>query len=459
MAVIALKCPNIKVTVYDLNQDRINAWNSDKLPIYEPGLDEVVKHTRGKNLFFTTDYDDVVKSDIIFVSVNTPTKTTGVGRGRAANTLYIELCARTIRDKITSGHKIIVEKSTVPIKTSSVIEKILKSSKTGAHFDILSNPEFLAEGSAIRDLTHPDRVLIGGQSESAVEVLAGVYNQWVSRDKIITTNLWSSELSKLVANAFLAQRVSSINAISALCESTGADVSEVSRAVGHDTRIGSKFLQPSVGFGGSCFQKDILNLVYLCEYYGLKDVADYFYGVVQINDFQRERFAHKIIHKMFNTITHKKIAIFGFAFKANTGDTRESSSIFVSKHLLEERAQLRIYDPKVPEQQIRTDLKAAMNGTYHIDIGAETSNTKDEIVDKNVQIFNDPYEAAKGAHAIVILTEWGEFKEYDYERIAGDMVQPPFLFDGRLLLDTKKMREIGFDVTCIGKADSNPPSW
>eukprot|EP00818_Percolomonas_sp_WS_P003543 CAMPEP_0117444854 /NCGR_PEP_ID=MMETSP0759-20121206/5474_1 /TAXON_ID=63605 /ORGANISM="Percolomonas cosmopolitus, Strain WS" /LENGTH=459 /DNA_ID=CAMNT_0005236971 /DNA_START=144 /DNA_END=1520 /DNA_ORIENTATION=+ len=459
MSVIALKCPNIKVVVYDLNEARINAWNSQNLPIYEPGLDDIVQQTRGKNLFFTTDYEEVVKADIIFVSVNTPTKTTGIGKGRAANTLYIELCARTLRERITSGRKIIVEKSTVPIKTSSVIEKILKTSKSGARFDIVSNPEFLAEGTAVKDLTAPDRVLIGGQSSEAVEVLASVYAEWVPRERIITTNLWSSELSKLVANAFLAQRVSSINAISALCECTGADVSEVARAVGHDSRIGSKFLQASVGFGGSCFQKDILNLVYLCEYYGLKEVADYFYGVVQINDFQRQRFAHKIIHKMFNTITHKKIAIFGFAFKANTGDTRESSSIFVSKHLLDERANLRIYDPKVPEDQIRTDLKAVMNGSYHIDVGMDGSSSKDELVEKHVEIFNDPYEAAKGAHAIVILTEWAEFKEYDYEKIAKSMVQPPFLFDGRMLLDAKKMRELGFDVTCIGKADQSPPQW
>lgn len=459
MSIIALKCPHIRVVVYDLNEPRINAWNSDDLPIYEPGLFEVVKETRGKNLFFTTDLEEVIKSDIIFVSVNTPTKTTGIGKGRAANTLYIELCSRTLREKITSGRKIIVEKSTVPIKTSKVIEKILTKNNPNVQFDIVSNPEFLAEGTAVKDLTNPDRVLIGGQNSEAVDILASVYANWVPRERIITTNLWSSELSKLVANAFLAQRVSSINAISALCEVTGADVSEVARAVGTDTRVGSKFLQASVGFGGSCFQKDILNLVYLCEYYGLKEVADYFYGVIQINDFQRQRFAQKIVHKMFNTITSKKIAIFGFAFKANTGDTRESSSIFVCQHLLEERANLRIYDPKVPKNQILTDLKAVMNGSYHIDIGLEGSNKNDEVVDKHVQIFDDPYEAAKGAHAIVILTEWAEFKEYDYERLGKDMVQPPFLFDGRMLLDTKKLKSLGFEVTCIGKADEDAPQW
>ena len=352
MACIAKNCPRVKVTVYDLNQERIDAWNSDKLPIYEPGLDEIVKSVRGKNLFFTTT-EHYKEADVIFISVNTPTKSYGKGKGRAADLKYIELAARRIAEVCTTGNKIIVEKSTVPVRCSVAIKAILNAckEKSTATFQILSNPEFLAEGTATDDLQSPDRVLIGGDSDEAgqraVKTLVDLYSQWVPRERIITTNLWSSELSKLTANAFLAQRISSINSISAVCEATGADVDEVANAIGRDSRIGPKFLKASVGFGGSCFQKDILNLVYLSQQLGLDEVAHYWQGVVDINEYQRRRFAHKMISSMFDTVSGKKIAILGFAFKKDTGDTRETSAISICTTLLEEGAKLHIYDPKV----------------------------------------------------------------------------------------------------------------
>jgi UDPglucose 6-dehydrogenase len=443
MSVIAMKCPDIKVTVFDLNQKRIDAWNSDNLPIYEPGLLEVVKAARGRNLFFTTVEDVSIRTaDIIFISVNTPTKTFGVGKGRAADLKYVESCARKIGELCTGGHKIIVEKSTVPVRCCSAIRKILCSMPTAATFSILSNPEFLAEGTAISDLLKPDRVLIGGEQDAAgfaaMKLLASVYTHWVPQERIITTSVWSSELSKLAANAFLAQRISSINAISAICEETGADVDEVSRAIGHDTRLGPKFLKASVGFGGSCFQKDILNLVYLCECLNLPEVAHYWNEVVAINDYQRKRFAENIVKTMFDTISDKNIAVLGFAFKKDTGDTRESSAIAVCAALLEECARIRIYDPKVPESQIFEDLEYA---------GVPADKIK-----RYTTICRTAAEACHDAHAFCVLTEWDEFKTVDYRAIYDSMKKPAFAFDGRLILDHEKLREFGYEVFCIGKA-------
>jgi UDPglucose 6-dehydrogenase len=445
MAMIAYKCRNIKVIVVDIAEKRINAWNSDKLPIYEPGLDEVVKAVRGKNLFFTTNLEaSVHESEIIFVSVNTPTKTHGVGAGRAADLKYWELAAREISRIATVG-KIVVEKSTLPVRTAESMKRVLEANDKGIKFQILSNPEFLAEGTAMDDLANPDRVLIGGEQSpeglKAIERLVWVYAHWVSRERILTTNLWSSELSKLVANAFLAQRISSINSISALCEKSGADVSEVSRAIGMDTRIGSKFLNASVGFGGSCFQKDILNLVYICESLGLPEVAEYWDWVVRMNDYQKKRFASNMIAKMFNTISGKKIALLGWAFKKDTGDTRETAAVFVAKHLIAERARLQVYDPQVPASQMYEDIKY-----YHAADGVEN-------VEQLVTMESNAYEACKGAHAIAIITEWDEFKTLDFSKIYEAMERPAFLFDGRNILDHQKLHDIGFEVYGIGKPD------
>lgn len=437
MAMIALKCPDITVTVVDMNTARIAAWNSGDLPIFEPGLDEVVQQARGRNLFFSTDVaGQIKKADIIFVAVNTPTKTYGVGAGRAADLRYIESVARTIAEHADSA-KIIVEKSTIPVKTADAIKTILASNSRGVKFQVLSNPEFLAEGTAIKDLTNPDRVLIGGErtpeGEKAMETLVGVYARWVQRDRIITTNLWSSELSKLVANAFLAQRISSINSISALCEATGADVDEVANAIGKDSRIGSKFLKSSVGFGGSCFQKDILNLTYLCESFGLPEVAAYWTSVVGINDWQKRRFAGQIVRALFNTVADKKIAVLGYAFKKDTNDTRESAAINVCRDLLSEHAKVCVYDPKVPADEIIVDT-----------LGKGAQNPR-------LTVAKDAYEACAGAHAIAIVTEWDEFKTLDYVKIFAGMPKPAFLFDGRNIVDLAALRKIGFQATGIGK--------
>ncbi|TVR52347.1 MAG: UDP-glucose 6-dehydrogenase [Puniceicoccaceae bacterium] len=442
MAMIAHKCPNVRVTVVDINPDRIAAWNSDALPIFEPGLDEIVKAARGKNLFFSTDVDGAIRdSEIIFMSVNTPTKTYGVGAGRAADMTYVERCSRRIAEVATSS-KIIVEKSTIPVKTAEAIQAVLSANANGVRFQVLSNPEFLAEGTAVGDLQNPDRVLIGGEETDegrrAVATLADIYAQWIPRDRILTTNLWSSELSKLVANAFLAQRISSINTISALCEKTGADVDEVAHAIGKDSRIGPKFLKASIGFGGSCFQKDILNLVYLCHHFGLPEVADYWEQVVTMNNWQRRRFAARIVSTLFNTVAGKRIAVYGFAFKKDTNDTRESSAIAICRDLLEERAYLAIHDPKVPAEQI-----------YH-DLG-QPAKLADGSPNPLITIESDPYAAADQAHAIAVMTEWDAFKELDYERIFAGMMKPAFLFDGRNILDIRKLREIGFTAFGIGK--------
>ena len=447
MAMIAKQCPDIPVHVVDLNQARIDAWNSEELPIYEPGLDEVVKEARGRNLTFSTRVDDAIReAEMIFISVNTPTKTFGIGAGRAANLEFIEKCARQIA-RVSSGHKIVVEKSTLPVRTAEAVKRILSSAGNGATFDVLSNPEFLAEGTAVEDLLEPDRVLIGGESEEAISALSDVYATWISRDRILTTNLWSSELSKLAANAFLAQRVSSINAISALCEATGADVDEVARAIGTDSRIGPKFLKASVGFGGSCFQKDILNLVYLCEHFGLQDVANYWEQVVNMNDYQKRRFSERIVKTMFNTVSDKKIAIWGFAFKKDTNDTRESAAIYVCRDLLRERARLTIYDPRVSESQIKADLIDACT-----DMQGIISDQDRNLIENNITIAKDCYEAAQDAHAVAVMTEWDEFTKLDFEKVYASMQQPAFVFDGRNVLDRAAMTQFGFEIHAIGKS-------
>lgn len=440
MSVIAQKNPNIKVTVVDLNAARIAAWNHEdlsKLPVYEPGLDEVVKEARGRNLFFSTDVDRAIdEADMIFISVNTPTKTYGKGKGQAADLKYIELCARQIA-RVAKNDKIVVEKSTLPVRTAEALKSILHNTGNGVNFHILSNPEFLAEGTAIQDLHHPDRVLIGGENPEAIQTLVDIYAAWVPKENIITTNLWSSELSKLVANAFLAQRVSSINAISELCEVTGADVNEVAYAIGKDSRIGPKFLKASVGFGGSCFQKDILNLVYIARSYNLHQVADYWEQVIIMNDHQKERFADKIIKTLYNTVNGKNIAFLGWAFKKDTNDTRESAAIYVADHLLEEEAYITVYDPKVSAEQIYADLDY---------LGTRSPEENRRLV----KVVNEPYQACNQAHAIAILTEWDEFKTYDWQKIYNNMYKPAFVFDGRNILESK-LDEIGFIRYSIGK--------
>lgn len=438
MSVIAHKAPDITVTVVDLNEERIAAWNSDSLPIYEPGLYDIVKAARGKNLFFSTDVKGAIAAaDIVFVSVNTPTKTYGVGAGKAADLRYIESVARTIAEVATTP-KIIVEKSTIPVKTAETIQQIIVANGNGTKCQVLSNPEFLAEGTAVADLLNPDRVLIGGEhtpeGDAAIETLVSIYARWVPRERIITTNLWSSELSKLVANAFLAQRISSINSISALCEATGADVDEVANAIGRDSRIGPKFLKASVGFGGSCFQKDILNLVYLCERFGLPEVARYWESVVQMNEWQKHRFAAKVVSTLFNTVADKRIAVLGFAFKKDTNDTRETAAIRVCTDLLAEMANVVVYDPKVPAAKIHEDL---------LGVGAPESS--------RLTVVSDAYAAAEGAHALLVLTEWDEFKSLDFERVYAGMQKPAFLFDGRNILDLSKLSQIGFRASGIGK--------
>jgi UDPglucose 6-dehydrogenase len=441
MSVIAKQCPEIEVTIVDINQARIDAWNSedlDLLPVYEPGLAEVVKETRGRNLFFSTDVASAIASaDMIFISVNTPTKMYGKGKGMAADLKYIELCARQIAE-VSTTDKIIVEKSTLPVRTAAALQSILHNTGNGVKFHILSNPEFLAEGTAIADLLNPDRVLIGGEDEQAVQALVDIYAAWVDRSKILTTNLWSSELSKLTANAFLAQRVSSINAISELCEKTGANVDEVARAIGTDSRIGPKFLKASVGFGGSCFQKDILNLVYIARTYGLEEVADYWEQVIIMNDHQKQRFADNIIQTLYNTVSGKKIAFFGWAFKKDTNDTRESAAIYVADALLHEEAHLTIYDPRVSAEQIYADLDY---------LGSRTPAQNRALV----KVVSDPYEAALHAHAVAVLTEWDEFKTYDWAKIKEDMKRPAFVFDGRKLLGDLNLPSLGFYYYAIGQ--------
>ncbi|MDR7209000.1 UDP-glucose 6-dehydrogenase [Flavobacterium piscis] len=444
MAVIAQKCPHIKVTVVDLNEQRINAWNdpnTDNIPIYEPGLSEIVAEARGRNLFFSTDVEKAIdEAQVIFISVNTPTKTYGKGKGMAADLKYIELCARQIA-KVAKENKIVVEKSTLPVRTAEAIKSILDNTGNGVQFQILSNPEFLAEGTAVMDLLNPDRILIGGdttpEGKSAINALVDVYSNWVSRDKILTTNVWSSELSKLTANAFLAQRISSINAMSELCEKTGANVNEVARAIGMDSRIGSKFLKASVGFGGSCFQKDILNLVYIAKTYGLNEVADYWEQVIIMNDHQKRRFSNKIVQTLYNTVAEKKITFLGWAFKKDTNDTRESAAIYIADDLINEQAKISVYDPKVSRNKILNDLDYL-----------ETRNAIDNA--NAVASFDNAYEACKEAHAIAILTEWDEFTNYNWQKIYDSMQKPAFIFDGRNILNAKELELIGFIYKGIG---------
>jgi UDPglucose 6-dehydrogenase len=445
MTMIAAKCPHIKVNVVDINEKRIAAWNDknlDNIPIYEPGLPDLVGQTRGINLFFSTDVNTAIQeADMIFISVNTPTKTYGVGKGMAADLKYIELCARQIAAVATTD-KIIVEKSTLPVRTAEALRSILDHTGNGVHFDILSNPEFLAEGTAVSDLLNPDRVLIGAENtekgKKAQQALVDIYANWVPKERILTTNVWSSELSKLTANAFLAQRVSSINALSELCEVTEADVNEVARAIGTDTRIGSKFLKASVGFGGSCFQKDILNLVYISQTYGLQEVADYWEQVIIMNDHQKRRFAKKIVKTLFNTVSGKKIALMGWAFKKDTNDTRESAAIYVADYLLNEQAEITVYDPKVTAEQIYSDLNY---------LGTRS----DEENRRLLKVVTDPLKAFESAHATAILTEWDEFNQYNWREVYNSMLQPAFLFDGRMLLDQEELKSIGFEVYTIGK--------
>ncbi len=442
MAMIASKCPDIQVTVCDMDTARIDAWNSDNLPVYEPGLDAIVASARGRNLHFTTEIrNSIAAADLIFVSVGTPTKSYGIGAGRAADLRYIEAAARLIAE-VSHGHKIIVEKSTIPVKTASAIRTIISANSTAdSSFEVLSNPEFLAEGTAMADLENPDRILIGGDDtpsgNQAMEALASIYARWIPRERILTTNLWSSELSKLVANAFLAQRISSINSISALCEATGADVREVARAIGMDSRIGPKFLRASIGFGGSCFQKDLLNLVYLCDSFNLPHVAEYWRQVVHLNDWQKSRFVEKIVRTLFNTVNGKRIAIFGFAFKKDTNDTRESPAIYVCRDLLREHARLAIYDPQVEPETIRQNLADA-------GIAAD-------LIASNLEIHADPYTAVENAHALATLTEWDEFKSLDLSRIHQLMLKPAFVFDGRAILSTEALKAHGFQPFTIGK--------
>ncbi|MDM1398182.1 UDP-glucose 6-dehydrogenase [Myroides odoratimimus] len=448
MAVIAQKNPHIQITVVDLNEARIQAWNDkdlSRLPIYEPGLDVVVGEARGRNLFFDTNVDKAIdEADMVFISVNTPTKTYGKGKGMAADLKYIELCARQIA-RVAKTDKIVVEKSTLPVRTAQAIKRILDQTGNGVEFQILSNPEFLAEGTAVQDLMNPDRVLIGGaetkEGQEAIEALAAIYGAWVPEERILRTNVWSSELSKLTANAFLAQRVSSVNAISELCEVSGADVSEVARAIGTDSRIGNKFLKASVGFGGSCFQKDILNLVYIAKSYGLDAVADYWEQVIIMNDYQKRRFAENIVTTLFNTVNDKKIAFLGWAFKKDTNDTRESAAIYVANDLIEEEAQIHVYDPKVTEQQMLSDLDYL-------------ATREAELNKKHLTVHQDPYTALEEAHGIAVLTEWDEFMTYDWQRIYDKMQKPAFIFDGRNILDRQALEAIGFEVYTIGKGQN-----
>jgi UDPglucose 6-dehydrogenase len=433
MAMIAKQCPDVRVTVTDIDETRIKAWASGQPPIYEPGLNEVVRAALGRNLFFTTDVAKAIAAaDIIFVSVHTPTKQFGQGAGRASDLQYYEKAARQILE-CSKSDKIIVEKSTLPVRTAEALDRILNSGKHGVKFDVLSNPEFLAEGTAIADLEKPDRVLIGSheteRGRQARQTLVDIYARWIPRERILTTNIWSSELSKLVANAFLAQRISSINSISALCEATGADVEEISRAIGTDSRIGPKFLRASVGFGGSCFKKDILNLVYIAESQGLPEVANYWARVVEMNDYQQTRFVRQMVARMFNTIAGKRIAVLGFAFKADTGDTRESPAISVCRDLAAERAALVVSDPHAlaSARQELADLGAA------------------------VSYEPDPYAAAHGAHALAVVTDWQQYRDLDFQRIFQGMEKPAFIFDGRNCLDHAKLYEMGFNVFAIGK--------
>jgi len=452
MAVIADKCPDINVVVVDINKYRINLWNDNdysKLPIYEPGLDDVIKRCRNNNLWFSTDIkENIATSDMIFISVNTPTKTKGVGAGEASNLKWVESCAREVA-RYARGYTIVVEKSTLPVRTAEVIKNILEASQAKKNnsdknsFDVLSNPEFLAEGSAIRDLEYPDRVLIGGDNPDAMNALGGIYENWVSKEKILYTNLWSSELAKLTANAFLAQRISSINSISALCEATGADVREVSRAIGTDHRIGSKFLDSGPGFGGSCFKKDILNLVYLSKYFKLPEVASFWESVVTLNSWHQNRVSRLIVEKLFGTLSGKKIAILGFSFKANTNDTRESAAIQICKNLIEEGAILHIHDPKVDAKQIEKDLNMKPFSDEGLNTFDKTNTGKWKMVKNLEDVFLE-------IDASLILTEWEDYSKINWQLASEKMRSPAWVFDSRSVVDQKNVIEAGLNFWRIG---------
>ena len=452
MAVIADKCPDIQIHVVDLNKDRIKKWNDinlNNLPVFEPGLAEIVQRCRGKNLHFSTEINERIrKSDMVFISVNTPTKKYGLGAGKASDLKWVEACARQVAEN-ASGYTIVVEKSTLPVRTAEVIKSILDATKKDSEesglrkFDVLSNPEFLAEGNAINDLLNPDRVLIGGENQSSINALTEIYAKWVTKEKILHTNIWSSELAKLTSNAFLAQRISSINAIGALCEATGADVREVSRAIGADSRIGSKFLDAGPGFGGSCFKKDILNLVYLSEYFGLNEVAKFWESVVTLNNWHQTRISKLITKKLFGTISGKKIIILGFAFKGNTNDTRESAAIQICKDLLSEGAFLFIHDPKVSRDQIIDDLGIyPFCETKNKEINTNAIGTWEYIIDINESLFD--------ADAIVILTEWEEYKEINWDLAEKRMRKPAWIFDSRSLIEPEDIKKNNFNFWRIG---------
>ncbi len=446
MAVIALKCPHLQINVVDINHERIDSWNQDdfsKLPIYEPGLDKIISECRGRNLHFSTQVEDnIAKADMIFISVNTPTKTEGYGAGQAIDLKWVDVSARKISEFAT-GETIVVEKSTLPVKTAQTIKEILESTNSKSSnlkkFHVLSNPEFLAEGSAINDLINPDRVLIGGINQNAIKALSDIYSYWIDQTKIITTNLWSAELSKLIANAFLAQRVSSINSVTALCEVTGANIKDVSLAVGKDQRIGKYFLNPGPGFGGSCFKKDILNLVYICNHYGLYEVSEYWQGIININSWQKRRITKLIVDKLFGTISNKKIAILGFAFKANTNDTRESPAISICIELMNEGAHLNIFDPKVDKKQIKSELNSI-------------SKDKESVSSKiNWSYYENIYDASREVDALVILTDAKEFKDINWFQISENMRAPAWVFDTKGLSSTKKAKKYNINVWSIGE--------
>ena len=456
MAVIADRCPDIQVTVVDINQARIDAWNDSdlsRLPVYEPGLDAVVGRARGRNLHFSTEVDEAIASaDMVFISVNTPTKTKGLGAGQASDLRWVEACARQVAQS-ASGHTVVVEKSTLPVRTAEAVKAILSATEQSSEgeqrtFSVLSNPEFLAEGTAIPDLESPDRVLIGGEQPEAIDALASVYAHWVPEERILRTNLWSSELSKLTANAFLAQRISSVNSVAALCEATGADVREVARAIGSDSRIGPKFLQAGPGFGGSCFQKDILNLVYLSRHFGLPDVANYWESVVKLNSWQQHRIARLVVQKLFGTVTGKRLAILGFAFKADTNDTRESPAIRIAKDLLEEGAQLAIHDPKVDSDQIARDLRLPASSAPD----AESGPTRAALSGEGTWWpSGDIVSALKGADAVLILTEWTHYRELDWSALAPSMRQPAWVFDARSVVTPAEVQAAGLNFWRVGE--------
>lgn len=457
MAVFADKLPNIRITVVDLNKERISDWNNknlEKLPIYEPGLAEIIKKTRNKNLFFSTELkQNIAEADMIFISVNTPTKTSGFGAGKASDLRWIESCARTVAE-FAKGHTVVVEKSTIPVRTAEVIKNLLNSylkqeenNSNRKTFSILSNPEFLAEGSAIKDLETPDRILIGGQDKTSIDILKDLYINWIPENKIICTNLWSSELSKLAANAFLAQRVSSINSISSICECTGADIQEVSKAIGTDSRIGEKFLSPSPGFGGSCFKKDILNLIYLCNFYGLDEVSSYWESVLNINEWQKKRISQIIVEKLFGTLHGKKIGVLGFSFKANTNDTRESPAIDIVIDLLEEKAQISIFDPKVTENSIEKELRNAF-----LKLKSRNMNNIENSELENWNYCKEISEVFNNSDALIFLTEWEEFKLIDWEKVYSSMRYPAWIFDCRSIINAEKARKHGLNVWTLGKS-------